>query len=148
MIVKSNLNGGNTIKAINSRAVSVVRHWAGIIDWFKNELQAIDCKTRKLMTIYRALHPQADVDRLYFKRLEGGRGMISIEECVNAVVNMLNEYITGSQERAMKVVNKENVLKEAEPGKHKTSYLEEHAKRYREKLLHGQFIKSTDQIRD
>ena len=36
----------------------------------------MDCKTRKLMTIYRALHvhPQADVqvcvDQLFFKRAE------------------------------------------------------------------------------
>ena len=32
-ILKSKLNGGNTIKAINSRAVSVVRYGAGIIYW-------------------------------------------------------------------------------------------------------------------
>ena len=47
----------------------------------------MDRKTRKLMTIYRALHPQADVDRLHFKRSEGGNGMISIEELVNVEEN-------------------------------------------------------------
>ena len=56
-ILKSKLNGGNTIKAINTRAVSIVRYGAGIIDWTKAELQHMDRKTRKLMTIYRALHP-------------------------------------------------------------------------------------------
>ena len=74
---------GNTIKAINYKAVSVVRYGAGIVDWFKEELKVMDRKTGKLINIYRALHPQADVDRLYFKRFEkgseGGRGMISIE---------------------------------------------------------------------
>ena len=32
-ILKSKLNGGNIIKAINSWAVPVVRYTAGIIDW-------------------------------------------------------------------------------------------------------------------
>ena len=34
--------------------------------------------------LFVLLHPQADVYRLCFKRSAGGRGMISIEECVNA----------------------------------------------------------------
>ena len=42
----------------------------------------IDRKTRKFFTIYGALHPKSDVDRLYISRKEGGRGLISIEDCV------------------------------------------------------------------
>ena len=68
------------MKAINFRAVSIVKYETGIVDWAKEELKVIDRKTRKLMTIYCALHLQADVDRLYFKKSEG-HGMISIEEC-------------------------------------------------------------------
>ena len=37
-ILKSKLNGGNTIKAINSRAVSIIRYGTGIVDWTKEEL--------------------------------------------------------------------------------------------------------------
>ena len=73
-ILKSRLNAGNTINAINSRAVSVIRYGAGIIKWRKDELTSIDRKTRKMMTKYKALHPQADVDRLYMKRAEGVEG--------------------------------------------------------------------------
>ena len=69
------------MKAINFRAVSIVKYETGIVDWVKEQLEVMDRKTRKLMTIYRALHLQADVDRLYFKKSERGRGMISIEEC-------------------------------------------------------------------
>ena len=46
------------------------------------ELKEVDRKTRKLLNNYRALHPQADVDRLYLKSKEGGRGLISVEDCV------------------------------------------------------------------
>ena len=33
----------------------------------------------KLMTLHRALHPLADVDRLYFNRSEGGRGLNEVK---------------------------------------------------------------------
>lgn len=70
-ILKSKLKAYHTIKAINSRAVSIVRYGAGIVDWIKEELKVMDRKTGKLRNIYRALHPQADVDLLYFKRFRG-----------------------------------------------------------------------------
>ena len=85
-ILKSKLNGGNVVSAINARAVSIIRYGAGIIKWIKEELGKLDRKTRKLLTVNRALHPQADVDRLYGKRSEGGRGLLSIEDCVNIEV--------------------------------------------------------------
>ena len=69
-ILKSKLNGGNVVSAINARAVSIIRYGAGIIKWIKEELGKLDRKTRKLLTVNRALHPQADVDRLYGKRSE------------------------------------------------------------------------------
>ena len=81
-ILKSKLNGGNIILAINSRAVSIVRYGAGIISWTKIELEEIDWRTRKLMTMYGTHHPKADVDRLYLQRCEGGRGLLGLEYCV------------------------------------------------------------------
>lgn len=35
-----------------------------------------------LLTIHNAMHPQEDVDRLYMKRSEGGRGLISGKDCI------------------------------------------------------------------
>ena len=55
-ILKSKLNGGNIIKAINSWAVPVVRYTAGIMDWTQAELEDLDRKTRKLMSAHHALH--------------------------------------------------------------------------------------------
>lgn len=45
-ILKTKLNAGNTIEAINSRAISVIRYGTGIIDWRKNKLRQMDKKTR------------------------------------------------------------------------------------------------------
>ena len=41
------------------------------MDWTAEELKALDKKTRKLMTMNGALHPGADVDRLYVIWEEG-----------------------------------------------------------------------------
>ena len=73
-----NLSGGNTIRAINSRAVSLVRYSAGILKWTKDELKAMDRKTKKILAMNRMYHPQSDTDRLYIPRVEGGRGLLSI----------------------------------------------------------------------
>ena len=48
--------------------------------------------TRKLMTMHKALHLIDDVDRLYVSRKEGGRGLISIEETVDATIQRLKDY--------------------------------------------------------
>ena len=64
-ILKSKLNGGYTIQAINNLAVPVIRYTAGIVDWTIAELEDLDHKTRKLMTAHSTLHPQSDIHRLY-----------------------------------------------------------------------------------
>ena len=44
------------------------------------------------MTLHKALHPRDDVDRLYVSRKEGGRGLASIEDSVDASIQ-LEDYI-------------------------------------------------------
>ncbi len=89
LILKSKLNGKNKITAINTWAVAIFRYGAGIIDWKESELKSIDRTTRKNLKMYGAMHPKSDVDRLYVKRKEGGRGLISVEQCVRGEENSL-----------------------------------------------------------
>ena len=63
-VLKSKLNGVNLVRGVNTWAVSLLRYSAAFGSWRKSELQAIDRKTRNLFTIYGALHPKSDVDRL------------------------------------------------------------------------------------
>ena len=51
-ILKSKLNSGNTVKAINTWAVPVIRYSAGIVDWKNSELCNMDKKTRKVLNMY------------------------------------------------------------------------------------------------
>ena len=85
-VLRSKLNGGNLVRGVNTWAVSLLRYSAAFVSWRKSELQAIDRKTRKLFTIYKALHPKSDVDRLYIPRKEGGRDLIFIEDCVELAI--------------------------------------------------------------
>ncbi|CAB4018161.1 Hypothetical predicted protein, partial [Paramuricea clavata] len=85
LVLKSKLNGRNKIMSMNTWAVALLRYGAGVLNWTKDEIAAMDRKTRKLMTLYGALHPRSDIHRLYLLREKGGRvaktGVIETERC-------------------------------------------------------------------
>ena len=45
------------------------------------------------MSMYKALHPRDDVDGLYALRKEGERGLTSIKDSVDALIQRLEDYI-------------------------------------------------------
>ena len=92
-ILKFKLNSGNTVKAVNTWAIPVIRYSAGIVDWKNSELSSMDRKTRKVLNMYQALHPGSNVDRLYLPRSEGGKGLLSLEECANAEKRSLGQSL-------------------------------------------------------
>ena len=53
----------------------------------------MDQRTRKLMTMHKALHPRDNVDRLYVPRKEGGRGLTSIKDSIDTSIQQLIDYI-------------------------------------------------------
>ena len=52
----------------------------------------MDQRTRKVMTIYKALYID-DVDSLYVSRKEPGGGLASIEDSLDASIQRLEDYI-------------------------------------------------------
>ena len=72
------------------------------------------------MTMNRAQHPKAHVDRLYLKKCEGGRGLIRLEDCVQVEVHSLEKYLSASKE----------ILKDVAPESLKTTSMEEVKKKY------------------
>ena len=55
-------------------------------------------RTRKLMTMYKALYPRYDVGRLYVSRKGRGRGLAGIEDNVDASIPRLEDYIEKHEE--------------------------------------------------
>ena len=83
-LLETKLYGKNLIKGINNLAVSLVRCFGPFFKWTRQ----IDQRTRKLMTMYKALHLKDDIDRL-----------ASMKDCINASTQDLEEYIKKSKER-------------------------------------------------
>ena len=86
-MLSSYLNGHYKIIALNSYALLVVRYSAGIIKWTQSELDDIDRKSRKLLTIHKGLHPKADIHRLYLSRKVGGHGLLNVKQMVAVETN-------------------------------------------------------------
>ena len=83
----------NLIKGINTWAVPLVRYSGPFLKWTREELKQMDQRTRKLMTMHKALYPRDNVDRLYVSRKQRGRGLASIEDTVDASIQRLEDFI-------------------------------------------------------
>ena len=87
-----------------------MRYGAGIIKWTKLELEELDRKTCKLMTMNGAHHPKGDVDRLYMKRASGGKGLIGVEDCVRVEVDSLERYLDAAEEKLLKEAHQNEIV--------------------------------------
>ena len=54
------------------------------------------------MTMYGTLHPISDVDRLYIRRKEGGRSLMSVECCVREEKKNWVFYVANSGKNLIK----------------------------------------------
>ena len=57
------------------------------------EVANMDRRTRKILAMNGCLHTRSNVARLYLPRKEGGRGLISIEECVRRESKSFHGYL-------------------------------------------------------
>uniref|UniRef100_H3A710 Reverse transcriptase domain-containing protein n=1 Tax=Latimeria chalumnae TaxID=7897 RepID=H3A710_LATCH len=137
-ILKSKLSGENMTRAINHYAVPVIGYTTGTVDWTREEMQELDRKTRK----HGMVHPRADINRLYVKRKEGGRGLRSIEDMIDIKKLALRDYVNsrtdgivrsgGEQEREITTAER---CQEYKRNKKNSRY-----NSWKQKMLHGQYI--------
>ena len=111
-LLEIKLNSRKLIKGINTCAVLLVRYSGPFLKFTRDELWQMDQRTRKLMTMHKALHPRDDVDRLYVTRKEGGRGLASIEDSVEASIQRLEDYIEKYEGRLITAIrnNTDNTI--------------------------------------
>ena len=152
LVLKSKLNGRNKFTAINTWAIALLRYGAGVIRWRKDELQVLDRKTRKLLTLYGAFHPKSDTDRLYMPRRKGGRGLISCQDCITSEENNLAWYIKHSTEPLLVQVKLSGLLNSdncVDKITEKRTRIDNKETRWKEKKMYGQFVReipvNTDQ---
>ena len=146
-VLKSKLNGGNLVCGVNTWTVSILRYSAAFVSWTKSELHTIDRKTRKLFTIYGALHPKSDADRLYIPRKKGGRGLITIEDCVELAIRGLEVYVHGSDERLIQAARGSKIDGLEAASVLKRSKKEKRLEDWEKKVVHGQYFRQTKEVR-
>ena len=78
------------------------------------------------MAMYKAHHPQADVDRLYLQRCEGGKGLVGLEDCVQVEVHSLKKYLSISNEKILKEVSRSKITENNKYGRSKEEIHKEH----------------------
>jgi len=93
MIRKTESNAKNKITAIGASAVPVLSYSSGIINCRLEEIRKIDRKTGKGLQMYKMHHPKAHIDRLYVKRKEEGRGLLTIEATYKTEIINISEYL-------------------------------------------------------
>jgi hypothetical protein len=96
-ILKTKLNGKNTIKAINTYAIPVLTSSFGIVKWTLRDLDNLQIRTRALLTIYRIHRLRAAKERLTLPRHIGGRGMADITRLHDKQVKLLQTYFLNRQ---------------------------------------------------
>ncbi|MEM7375718.1 MAG: reverse transcriptase family protein [Bacteroidota bacterium] len=144
LLARSKLYSGNLIRGINAWAVSVVRYSAGILEWTDKELKRLDTKTRKLLAMNGAFHRSSSVGRLYIGRKEGGRGLISVQDCVRQEELGLEEYVLGVGEPMMEVIAGDLDYSKESKAHYKQRRDEERKEDLANKPLHGKFFREMD----
>ena len=150
-ILETKLNGGNIITGINTWAISLLRYCAAFLDWTGAELEQMDKRTRKLMTMHRALNPKSDVSRIYLSRKERGKGLIKVEDTVKLAIVGLERYILTSEKGLLIAARRVNgdyeqhrrMIESVKEFKERRK--NERSNVLKQKKLHGQFF---NQIKD
>ena len=82
-------------------------------------------------------NPKSDVDKLYTPRQEWGRGLTSIEDCVELAIRDLEVYVHGSEERLIQAARRNKIDGLEAASILKRSKKEKRLEDWEEKVLHG-----------
>ena len=100
------------------------------------------------MAMYGALHPKSDVNRIYLSRARGARGLISYEKCIRTEENNMGWYVRNSIEPLLEAVKSAgivDVMNCVKPEEFKKKRVEDGEKSWREKKMHGQFLRELEE---
>ena len=84
--------------------MTVFRYRAGILQWKESELEDVNRESGKTSTMYGTLHPRNNVDRLYIKRKDGGRRLMSVARCIREEDNSFGFYVANYVENRIREV--------------------------------------------
>ena len=98
-IWKSQLNGRNKTIPNNTFTVAILIPTIGILDWTLKELEEADVKTCKVLCMTGNFHRKSNVNRLYVKRMEGGRGLKKFEDYFKTRMVAIRRHLIRDRKR-------------------------------------------------
>ena len=136
------------IEAFNTYAIPVLSYTVGIIKWTVEELRQLNRDTRKILNMYGALHPRADVDRLYLPRDLGGRGLQDIAETLEREDRSLTDYVYSHDDDPLLTVVRSSSLyrQRSESLDDWKKTMEDRRRKWKDKAMHGQYIRQMEEI--
>ena len=66
----------------------------GLLDWTIDEIDNIDKKTRKILTMTGNFHKNSDIDKFYMPRKLGGRGIKEIMTAYECRIVSAKQHLT------------------------------------------------------
>ena len=78
----------------------------GIINWLQSEINKLDIKTGKLLTIHKMFDKNQCIPRMYLPIREGGSGLIGLNQVHRATSVGRAEYVKCSTDYRIQFVNK------------------------------------------
>lgn len=171
-ILSTELNGKNKIVAIGQFALPLLQYSFGVVDWRREEIKALDRGTRKLLTAHNMHHPRADIDRVYVSRREGGRGLQQIEAAYKTAILNIGNYLSTTEQRFVNLMKgydinlpkSRSIIRESEDllgslsfqgdpaespdrtkNKIKSILAGELKRRWRDKAMHGQYLRQNEE---
>ena len=99
--LKTNLNRQNVFKAIKIWQYQwwdILEH-SGALGWSRLQLEGINSRTRKFLTMRNGFHLKSNVNRLYLSRSEGGRGLIGVQDTLETAILGLRHYVRNINKR-------------------------------------------------
>ena len=111
---QSQLSTKHKVNAINQMALPVLNYGFGVIDWPQKDIDNLDVKTRKILTMHGILYRNQCFDRVYLPRREGGVGLIEINDALRSTIINLSQYIEKTKDPLLQLVkaHHQNTLSE------------------------------------
>lgn len=103
LILRSQLNSKNMVKAINTYAIPILIYSFGVIRWNNTELEKLNRIIRVSLTHHRSHHPHACKERINIPRKLGGRGFIDLYDLYYRQVRIMREYFYSKRESVLHI---------------------------------------------
>ena len=87
-------------------ALPVLNYGFGIIDWPQKDIDNLDVKTRKVLTMHNVIYRHQCMDRVYLPRREGGLGLIEINDALRSTIINLSEYLVTTTDDLLLLVKR------------------------------------------